>query len=129
MRALKSRAIFDNVICREHEHGRTVIARRYPTGAESDCRSGIAFRWFGENILLRKLRQQFADSGFLLDVRQNEKRSSGTSPSNRATVSSRSVLPQISRNNCFGFFRRLSGQKRSPLRPRELTRKSDWTCW
>ena len=47
-------------------------------------------------------------------------RSVGIQSEIRATVSSSNALSEISRSNCLGVARRLSGQKRSPLPPARM---------
>ena len=49
-----------------------MIASGDPTGAERNCRGGVAFGRFGQNISLRKSGQQFTDGRFLFDICQDE---------------------------------------------------------
>ena len=56
----------------ERQHGCGMIARRDPTGAERDRRSGVAFRRLGNNIFFRKFFEQIANSFFLFSVDQNQ---------------------------------------------------------
>ena len=121
-RFLESRGVLDDVIGRQHEHRRGMIARRDPTRAESDGRRGIAFRRFGHDIFLRQIRQQLTHGRFLFDVRQNQnafRRDQAIQPRDRLLRAASSWQPDATVVS--GRARRLNGQKRSPLPPARMS--------
>ena len=68
---LKCCAICNDMIGWEHGHCSGVIVGRDPTSAKRDRRGRVAFRWFGENILPGKIREQSTNCRLLLCICQN----------------------------------------------------------
>ena len=71
-RFTKRFAIGDDVIGREHNHGRSMIADRHPAGAQRYSCGRIALRRFRHDVFGGKTLEQIAHSRFLLDVRQHQ---------------------------------------------------------
>src|SRR5262249_12548042 len=64
--------ICNDVIGWENTHGGCMIAHCHPAGPERDCRRGIAFGWFSQNVLVWKIPKQFSNCAFLFYVCQNQ---------------------------------------------------------
>ena len=65
--------IDDHVISRQRQHRCAVVPRSDPSGAERHRCCRVAFRRFGDDVLLRKAMEQIANSFLLFDIRQNER--------------------------------------------------------
>ena len=65
---LKPSDIADEMIGRQHNHRRLRIARRDPTDAERDGRSGVALGGLGDDVLRRQSRGEFAHASLLVGV-------------------------------------------------------------
>src|SRR5205814_4047373 len=100
---LKGHAIRNDMIGRKHDHRGPVIAGRHPTSAQRDCRSGISFGRFCNDIFLWERSEQFANCGFLFGVDQNQ----------NAFTRNEAIKP------CHGFFEKsfLSDESKQLLRP------------
>ena len=120
--SLESRGVLDDMICRQHDHRRKMVARPRPSPRPAPqpprCRvSPVRPRYFPSGKSGSSSRTA-ASCSTLVRIRIRSRRHQSIEPRDR--FFEQRFFRDTRRRSCFGRARRLSGQKRSPLPPARI---------